>query len=423
MIQEPIMTKTGGSRTLPGLDGLRGVAILLVIFFHLAQMKPVSKFDPYFYRLTSYGWSGVDLFFVLSGFLITGILMDAKGTENYFLNFYARRALRILPLYYGFFIGLLVIVPLVGGPSAAKDVQFLHENQWWIWTHTVNWLIALTGNFPPLSVGGWWSLSIEEQFYLLWPVVIVLVPRRKLLPLCLSLVVASALIRFAMAAAGASWEAIFTVTFARMDGIALGAAIAVIARSAAGLGILKRWPLIIGLLSLAGLITLDFLSGTPYQPGATYTYSIRCTLFVWLWGALVVGTLVAAEGSLLQRLTHFSILRLFGKLSFGLYLFHMNMNPIFTSIGFNPDSGIVLMRSVLPWQMLYLLTAISLSLLCAFLSWHLYEKHFLRLKAFFPVTKSSLVELSGDTAAGLGGASNTVPAAPTENLPPTSDRE
>src|SRR5918998_1037700 len=110
--QTPTPTKIGAGHILPGLDGLRGIAILMVMFFHLAQMKPVSRIDPFFYKLTSYGWSGVDLFFVLSGFLITGILIDAKGTENYFLNFYSRRALRILPLYYGFFAALLLLGPL-----------------------------------------------------------------------------------------------------------------------------------------------------------------------------------------------------------------------------------------------------------------------------------------------------------------------
>jgi len=379
------------------------------MFFHLAQMKPASSVDSIFYKLTSYGWSGVNLFFVLSGFLITGILVDAKGTENYFRNFYVRRALRILPLYYGFFAGLLLLSPLVGGQKAAKGVQVLHENQWWIWTHMVNWLVALTGDFhiaTPLSVGGWWSLSIEEQFYLLWAVVILLTPQRKLLRLCLALIVASVLIRFAMVAFGASWAAIYTVTFARMDGIALGAAIAVTARSTTGLGNLKRWSLIAAALALAGFVVMEALSGTAYEPGSTLSIAIQITLFVWLWGALVVGTLVAMPGSFLQRLTHLKILRIFGKFSFALYLFHMIMNDVFLKIGFNPDSGFVIGGSILPWQMLYLGCAISLSLICAFISWHLYEKQFLKLKAFFPVPKRSHTELLHPPAISLCSSSD-----------------
>lgn len=386
----PITTKSGERQILPGLDGLRGVAILLVMVFHLAQMKPVSRIDPIFYKFTSYGWSGVDLFFVLSGFLITGILIDSKGSEHYFRNFYARRALRILPLYYGFFAALLFLVPLVGGPDAAKDARVLYENQWWVWTHAVNWLTALTGDFhtaTPLSVGGWWSLSIEEQFYLLFPAVVLLVPNRKLLRVCLALIAASIIIRFAMAAAGASWTAIYSVTFARMDGIAMGAAIAAIARSEKGLDAVKSRSPLVALLAVAGLVAIDLLSGTAYDMGGSFKLAVQCTLFAWLWGALLVGTLVATEGSLLQRLTRLSILRLFGKLSFGLYLFHMNMNPIFTKIGFNSDYGRTVKGSTLPWQALYLGAAISASLVCAYLSWHLYEKRFLRLKSFFPAPR------------------------------------
>lgn len=389
--KKPLPVKASAGHILPGLDGLRGVAILLVMFFHLAQMKPVSRIDPFFYKLTSYGWSGVDLFFVLSGFLITGILIDAKGGRNYFLNFYSRRALRILPLYYGFFAALLLLGPLFGGESVARDAQTLRENQWWVWTHTVNWLTARTGDFhtaTPLSVGGWWSLSIEEQFYLLWPVVILLVPARKLLRLCFGLIITAILIRFAMAALGASWTAIYSITFARMDGIAMGAAIAVIARSATGLSNMKLRPLIIAVTAVGGLIILDHLSGTANPPNPTFKLAFQLTLFVWLWGALLIGTLLAAEGSFLQRFTHLRILRIFGKFSFALYLFHMNMNPILTKIGFNSDLGRTVKGSTLPWQMMYLGTAISLTLVCAYLSWHLYEKHFLKLKTFFPVAGS-----------------------------------
>jgi peptidoglycan/LPS O-acetylase OafA/YrhL len=262
---------------------------------------------------------------------------------------------------------------------------------WWVWTHTVNWLIALTGEFQPLSVGGWWSLSIEEQFYLLWAAVIMFTPQRKLLRLCLALIVASVVIRFAMVWLGASWAAIYTVTFARMDAIAMGSAIAVTARSANGLGNMKRRTLIIAAaLSLAGFVLMEVLSKTVYELSSTLTLAIECTLIAWLWGALVIGTLIALPGSFLQRLTHLKILRTFGKFSFALYLFHMVMNDIFLRIGFDPNSGFTVGGLILPWQILYLGTAISLSLICAYLSWHLYEKHFLKLKSFFPMPKRPL---------------------------------
>jgi peptidoglycan/LPS O-acetylase OafA/YrhL len=93
------IARGGEGQRWPGLDGLRGVAILLVMLFHFVVMKPAAVIDVPLYILGHYGWTGVDLFFVLSGFLITGILLDAKSQQHYFRNFYVRRALRILPLF------------------------------------------------------------------------------------------------------------------------------------------------------------------------------------------------------------------------------------------------------------------------------------------------------------------------------------
>jgi peptidoglycan/LPS O-acetylase OafA/YrhL len=137
---------------------------------------------------------------------------------------------------------------------------------------------------------------------------------------------------------------------------------------------------------------------------------------VWLWGALLVGTLVALPSSFLQRLTHLKILRIFGKFSFALYLFHMVMNDVFLKIGFNPDSGVVIGGSILPWQMLYLGAAISLSLICAYLSWHLFEKHFLKLKSFFPMPKRSHPELLHSSAISLCSSSDAA-SSPKKLLP------
>ncbi len=384
--EEPDGVRPDARGYLPGLDGLRGIAILLVMVFHFANMTPASRIDEFFFQLTRYGWSGVDLFFVLSGFLITGILLDSKGAENYFRNFYARRALRIFPLYYAFVAGLLLVYPLVGGQEVTSEAAVLRENQWWIWTHMVNWLVASMGDFQtrtPLGVGGFWSLSIEEQFYLAWSVVILLLSRQKLLRLCIVLVIAAALIRFAMVAMGASWAAIFVVTFARMDTIAMGAIIAIVARSPVGLNGLKRFAPIVATLALAGLCAGEVLARTRWQLEYRLALAMQCSMFVWLWGAAVVGTLTAAQGSFLQSVTHTKILRAFGKYSFALYLFHGHLNRLFAKLGFDPYSGITVAGSLLPWQLLYIAVSILVSFVIAYLSWHLYEKHFLKLKAFF----------------------------------------
>jgi hypothetical protein len=159
-LKQPASVEPLRRHSIPGLDGVRGIAIILVMLFHLVAMKPAAKIDHAFFELTRFGWSGVNLFFVLSGFLITGILIDARGSEHYFRNFYARRALRILPLYYAFVAGLLFLYPRVGGPNIAREAAVLERNQIWVWTHAVSWLVAGTGDFwarTPLGTGGFWS--------------------------------------------------------------------------------------------------------------------------------------------------------------------------------------------------------------------------------------------------------------------------
>jgi peptidoglycan/LPS O-acetylase OafA/YrhL len=383
--------------------------------FHFAAMPAASRVDSVLYVFTRYGWSGVDLFFVLSGFLITGILVDSRGTKHYFRNFYARRALRIMPLYCGFVAVLLLIYPRVGGPEVANEAAVLQQNQAWIWTHTVNWLVARTGNFltaTPLATGGFWSLSIEEQFYLVWPVVVLLTPRRHLLRLCISLIAAAALTRFVMVAAGASWAAIFTVTFARMDAIAMGAAIAVVVRSAGGLSAIRQLALVVGAIALLALGAGEILSRTSLAPGANLALAIRCTLFVWLWGALVVATLTASPGGVLHRVTHTRILQTFGLYSYALYLFHGHMDRLARSIGFDPRGGVAAGGTVLPRQLAYLAVATAVSLGLAWSSWHLFEKQFLKLKVFFP-SHTLTADLRG-RAGGLHvgpGTSASVPMA------------
>src|SRR4051812_39004746 len=112
------MSTTGASRRahegfIPALDGLRGIAILLVLFHHFTIYRPDRGLDKWLANIPAAGWIGVDVFFVLSGFLITGILLDARDRRHYFRNFYARRALRIFPLYYlVVFVGLILLPKL-----------------------------------------------------------------------------------------------------------------------------------------------------------------------------------------------------------------------------------------------------------------------------------------------------------------------
>ena len=371
------------------LDGLRGIAILLVMLFHFTVGSPTALIDVPFFTFTRYGWTGVDLFFVLSGFLITGILIDAKGSEHYFRNFYIRRALRILPLYYTFVAGLILLYPRIGGPTASAEAQVLVQHQWWFWTHTVNWLVARTGDFvtvTTLGTGGFWSLAIEEQFYLVWPLIVFFSSRRQLFRTCLGLVAASLLLRLLMTWAGASWTAVYSVTFTRLDPLVLGGATAIIARSPAGLSLLRRYAPHVATLSLLSIIGIEVLLRTAY-PNYTLALALDCTLLALLWAAVLVLFITSAPGSIGMLIGSNPILRALGQYSYALYLFHGHFNRLFQKYHITSHLLVPFGGSMLPGQLLYILLAIVASLILAWLSWHLYEKHFLKLKAWFPSGK------------------------------------
>ena len=175
-------------KRLMSLDGLRGIAILAVIAEHTLRLfHPTSVLSRLWAAFQESSWAGVDLFFVLSGFLITGILLDSRHDKRYFLNFYARRTLRIFPLYYAVLVIAILIVPAVMGFSKLPELYSrLVANQLWLWTYLQNFAQASGPHALP-GFGHFWSLAVEEQFYWVWPLAVFLLPRRHLFRLCITL--------------------------------------------------------------------------------------------------------------------------------------------------------------------------------------------------------------------------------------------
>src|SRR6185369_11722869 len=140
------------------LDGLRGVAILLVMVYHFCLPHPGfhGHSSGFLLQWAQGGWMGVDLFFVLSGFLITGILVETREQRHYFRNFLARRFLRIWPLYYLSLLLLVVLVPMAMS-TTPPELQSMREEQAWFWLYGANWLFALEGGFSRTSGGYFWS--------------------------------------------------------------------------------------------------------------------------------------------------------------------------------------------------------------------------------------------------------------------------
>jgi peptidoglycan/LPS O-acetylase OafA/YrhL len=216
---------------------MRGLAILMVLLVHfVGNMLPTNQVERAIVLVTGYGTYGVDLFFILSGFLITGILYDARNKPHYFRNFFMRRILRIFPLYYGVLALLFFVTPLIPLLQGAT-LDYLLQRQAWAWLYAVNIHVAVHGEWSLSYINHFWSLSIEEHFYLFWPLVVFLLARRPqlLVAVSLGLSLCAIMARLTGSLMGLSGWITGVLTPFRLDGLALGGFLAVAARQPGGL--------------------------------------------------------------------------------------------------------------------------------------------------------------------------------------------
>lgn len=367
---------------LPALDGVRGLAILGVMLCHF-MLRPLWP-DERLWNVVHSGWLGVDLFFVLSGFLITGILIDARGKPHYWKNFYRRRLLRIFPLYYAVvIITWLVIIFIEKAPDRLQG----YDSFLWFFAFAPNIAIALKGEWlyhsHILNLNHLWSLAVEEQFYLVWPLIARYLPLRYLLLLCALLLHFSTPLRHHTDHLESLEKGIpylthsvpaYVLPWCRMDGLAAGAFLAVWLR----LGLhqyvpYSRWIARILLVWMAVKLFDGMWNGaTQYQ----FTVSALC--FV----ALLYLALNPHPKALVRRVCENPVLRHFGKYSFGLYVFHHMFQLVWLRY-FGNDLIAQVQSGALPvWaaQTAYQLLAFAGTYALARLSWLVLEGPFLRLK-------------------------------------------
>ena len=322
----------------PALDGVRAIAALMVFVFHFFQARgQQSRFF--------IGQTGVDLFFVLSGFLITLILLETREDEHAFSSLYIRRALRIFPLYYGYLV---------------LSTLFHRAPAWQYWVYLQNFAIANGKEIgPPIH---FWSLAVEEHFYFVWPILVLRLPKRLLPFVAGAFFVSSVIARIVLAKHGVD---IFYPTECRLDGLALGALLA-LAYDAGMLRVVARSSWFAG---TAALLTTAFLVKKFGGQHADIFQITKPLVFSVLYAA---ATAIVLQNQIpfLNRYLSARPLRAIGRISYGLYVFHPALIQLVEKTNL----------ASLPLQFVL---ALCLTFAVSWASWTFYEKPFLSLKSRF----------------------------------------
>lgn len=352
----------------PALDGLRGVAILLVILHH--------NFD--FSNYFLYGSLGVDLFFVLSGFLITDIILHSMGEPGFLKNFYIRRVLRIFPVYYLLLIvSLFILPPLLKGQV---DLDYYVSNQAWMWTYLQNWLFIFKEPYGSNMLLHTWSLAVEEQFYLVWPLLILWIRRPKRLIVIAGsiflLTIVARSVLWVLEIDGLAYSSLYT--FTRIDGLCIGSLVALL-RFIRSDFISKHMALIV--LVMAAFNFGFYFANTSRDTHLPYLAFVGYSTLAVLFG-LLVHDAVIQKSKWIQLILNTRILKFFGKISYALYVFHLPINILLLPLTLewitaSGEMSLTAARTIA--AILLAIAAIILSTLSA----HFFEKPFLQLKQRF----------------------------------------
>jgi peptidoglycan/LPS O-acetylase OafA/YrhL len=352
-------------KRIPQLDGIRGIAILLVVIWHYFPCQYSSRVGllGWLCRCLSLTWSGVDLFFVLSGFLIAGILFDQRESSNYFKIFYIRRICRIFPLYF-LTLGLFIF---------ARQFDFSHKQEFqWLFdnpmplgsyaTFTQNIFMGARGTFGANWLGMTWSLAVEEQFYLFLPLVIYFLPRSTVFSVLVTIILMAPILR----CASTTFDT-FVGTPWRADSLLSGAGLAFLVRSPRFMETIERhkWPVIA--VFMAMLLGVGVMSFRPASFGSFDHF--------WLAGFYSIFILISLTQSLsgLKSLLTHPILVWLGATSYGIYMFHQPVSGLLHGLIQGKPPGI---ESFFDAGITAL--ALLITLVLAALSYHLFELPILR---------------------------------------------
>jgi peptidoglycan/LPS O-acetylase OafA/YrhL len=351
----------------PALDGLRGIGCLLVVTYH--------NF-PFIHEYLFFGWLAMDIFFVLSGFLITDILLNTFGEKNYLKNFYVRRLLRVFPLYYTSLVVFLLILPHINGLPVRLD--YFVDNQVYFWTFTQNWLMIFFPGQNQYALNHLWSMAVEEQFYLLWPLVVATVRKPKILFGMLAVLLLGVIVlRFWLWVNKIEGLAYYNLyTFTRIDGICVGCMVALLQKI--NRNFLQRYMALI-VFGFAAFNFIFYLVNLQYNDSFPYLALVGFSTFSMIFGLLVYD-IVNVQTKIWDRIFNIEVLKFLGRISYGTYIFHW---PLY----------LILHPFLMKWAKQFMLpvsaqffTSISATILAyslGYLSYRYFELRFLKLKKHF----------------------------------------
>ncbi|MGH9742232.1 MAG: acyltransferase family protein [Candidatus Acidiferrum sp.] len=353
------------NRRIPELDGLRGVAIGLVLLYHYFYLT----WNTPYVRCFALGWTGVDLFFVLSGFLIGGILLDARSAVNYFRVFYTRRFFRIVPLYLAVIVTFTALTYFLQRHYSQSflDLGSGKSLPWWCYlTFTQNFAMASTERFGLAALAVTWSLAVEEQFYLVLPLIIRYVSRMRLITVLKIGIYTAPLLRIAlMIMFPHNWLAPWALMPCRADALLLGVLAAIALRDPAWEQKLRK----ANLGAIFGVLAVGMVGFTIFTPGVDnpVMQSLGYTWTALFYVCALVYALTRPAGWLSRGL-RLAGLRWLGGLAYGVYLIHETvLDVLFGALRHhepNITDGSALLLSI---------AALAITFIVAQASWKFFE--------------------------------------------------
>jgi peptidoglycan/LPS O-acetylase OafA/YrhL len=389
VVATPEITIPAEGRHAPELDGVRGLAILGVLLSHGVNFLGVVPSGPSGKLIATAfvpGWGGVDLFFTLSGFLITGILLRARKRPQYFRSFYMRRVLRIFPIYYLFLVVTVVfahssrvMIAMVPDGFTSRLSYFVYLQNWPVFWNSWGGLTTLWGAF--------WSLAVEEQFYMVWPAVIRFFNLKTVALVCIAGFLLGWPERVFMMHQHPTLFGVMQWPFSRLDGLLMGAAIAIY-REVQG----RAVPLSSAVISFVAGASIFVWILLFYRHELTtgnglHIWGIGVTAYVLMSGGLIVATQHRVEW--LHRFLTIRPLLVAGRLSYGMYVYHLSIYLSLSSLRHRFHHSELPARSFM--SPIWIALAILLIMGLAELSFRYFETPFLRLKRFFPSPTAPVV--------------------------------